>query len=531
MIYISIILFTIYLYLKILRSLHMLQQNRYNRGKKYYYWIFQNPSKVYLSESVLFILSLTFLMFDNTLMSIVFSIVSLINIILLNNKKDNKKTPLVMTSRIKRMLITNLIIYIILVVVLIINYNQEYLAYYYILLSIIAYINNFTVIFINFLNRPIEKLVGLYFKNKALTKFRSMTHMETIGITGSYGKTSSKNILNDILNIKYNAYPTPKNFNTPFGLMITINEHLDKFADFFIAEMGACRKGEIKELCNLVTPKYGILTKIGLAHLETFGSVKTIQNTKFELIESLPSDGLGVLNGDDPKQVNYELKNNVEVKFVGIDNPNVDTHASNIKITHEGSTFKVKFKDEKENHIFKTKLLGRANIYNILQAITLGKHLGITIDKLKTAVANVKPVEHRLQLRKYYDMYLIDDAYNSNPEGAKMALEVLELMPGTRVIITPGMIELGAKDQEIHYEFGKLIAKSTDIAILIGEQKTKDIKKGLISENFKKENIYIFNDVQEAIKLLPKLKQKNKNLFALLENDLPDSFDEKGSVK
>ncbi len=528
---IALIIFTIYLSQKTIRSLHMLQQNRYNRGKKYYKWILQNKKKVLLSEAIfLLCASLLFVYFNELTMFTIFSVISIINIIVLKLKKDNKKTPIVITSRIKRILTTTGILYILIILILLVKQNEINNAYYYILLSLLAYTNNFIVVFINFINLPIEKLVGLYFKNKALTKFKKMTNMETIGITGSYGKTSSKNILADILNVKYNAFKTPKNYNTPFGLMITINEHLDKFTDYFIAEMGACKKGEIKELCNLVTPKYGILTKIGLSHLETFGSVENIRKTKFELIESLPSDGLGVLNGDDSKQLSYQIKNNVAIKYVGIDNKDVDTFASDIKITHQGSSFKVKFKDEKKPVLFNTKLLGRANIYNILQAITLGKHLGISIKELQKAVSQVKSVEHRLQLKRYFDMYLIDDAYNSNPEGAKMALEVLRLMPGTRVIITPGMIELGNKDEEIHYDFGRNIAKSSDIAILIGENKTKDIYRGIIDEGYQKENIYIFNDVQEGIRLLKELKT-NKDLFALIENDLPDSFNEKGSVK
>ena len=134
----------------------------------------------------------------------------------------------------------------------------------------------------------------------ASKKLKSMPSLKVIGITGSYGKTSSKNILNDILSVKYYVLPTPKNFNTPVWLTITINNYLDKFNDYFIAEMGAFKKGEIKYLCDYVKPTYGILTKVGTAHLESFGSQQNIQEGKFELIESLPSDGIGVLNGDDP---------------------------------------------------------------------------------------------------------------------------------------------------------------------------------------------------------------------------------------
>ena len=352
-----------------------------------------------------------------------------------------------------------------------------------------------------------------------------MTNMDVIGVTGSYGKTSTKNILHDILNVKYNVYKTPANFNTPFGLMITINEYLDKYNDYFIAEMGACKKGEIKELCDLVHPKYGILTRVGLAHLETFGSEEAIQETKFELIESLPEDGLGILNGDDEKQKNYNIKNNCKIKWIGIDNKRVDCYAKDLELSHKGTKFKVKFKGDDKEYPFETKLLGRNNIYNILAGITLGRELKISIKDLQKAVKRVAPVEHRLSMTKYYDINIIDDAYNSNPMGSKMALEVLKMMPGKHIIVTPGMIEVGAKETEVNKEFGRQIADHTDEVILIGEEKTKPIYEGLMEKKFPKKNIHILNDVMDAFPLMMKLK--DKETYVLLENDLPDSFNEK----
>lgn len=175
-----------------------------------------------------------------------------------------------------------------------------------------------------------------------------MNNMNIIGITGSYGKTSSKNILSDILNIKYNALPTPKNFNTTYGIMRTINEYLDKFTDTFIVEMGAFKVGEIKELCDFVKPKYGIITTIGTAHLETFGSRENICRGKFELIESLSKDGIGILNGDDEYQLNYKIKNKCKILWIGINNKKVDLYADNIEITDKGMTFDAHFKNEKK---------------------------------------------------------------------------------------------------------------------------------------------------------------------------------------
>ena len=355
----------------------------------------------------------------------------------------------------------------------------------------------------------------------ALKKLNSMNNLKVVGITGSYGKTSSKNILNEILNVKYNSITTPKNLNTPYGLIITINNHLDKFDNVFIAEMGAYKIGEIKELCDLVKPKYGILTRIGKAHMELFGSQENIQKGKFELIESLPSDGVAVLNSDDPLQVNYNLKNKVKVLWIGIDN-DADFKASNINVSNIGTTFDLIIKGDKNKYKFETKLLGYANIYNILAAIALGYEFGININQLQSAVKSVKPIEHRLELKKNGDIYYIDDAYNSNPVGSKMALDVLNLMPGKKIIVTPGMIELGSIEDEENTIFGENIADVCDEVILIGDKQTKAIQKGLKNKKYDEKHIYILEDVIDAFDLIKKLK--GKDTYVLLENDLPDVF-------
>jgi len=359
---------------------------------------------------------------------------------------------------------------------------------------------------------------------KAQTKLKNMKHLKIVGITGSYGKTTSKNILSDVLSVKYNTLPTPKSLNTPNGLMITINNHLDKFSDVFIAEMGAYKRGEIKTLCDLAMPKYGILTKIGFAHLESFGSQENIQKGKFELIESLPNDGIGILNGDDELQLKYKLKNKCKIVWIGIENKNVDVHASNINVSKDGTSFEVVFKGDKEKYLFETKLLGYANVYNILAAIALGREFGVTINQLQVGVKKVKSVEHRLALKKYKDINIIDDAYNSNPIGSKMALDVLSMMPGKKIIVTPGMIELGEKQYELNKKFGEYIADVCDEVVLVGEKQTIPIRAGLSEKKYDNKKIHIINDVKLAFKIIDKIKEKDT--YVLLENDLPDIFNE-----
>ena len=516
------------------RSLHMLQSNLYNENNIYLKWVIKNKKELVTIEFVnliLLIIGVVFLYKYIDFSYVLLFLVSVINIILginlLNRQKSvQTKKPLVITKRIKRLIFTNNILYIIPIIVLMINhYNLRVVIICSLIVCIMTLLNYFVVFISCIINMPVEKLVYLHYKRMAQNKLNSINGLKIIGITGSYGKTSSKNILSDILNIKYNALATPKNLNTYNGLIMTVNNHMDKFCEIFIAEMGAYVKGEIAGLCKLVKPKYGILTKIGTAHLESFGSEQNIIDGKFELIESLPSDGFGILNGDDPKQVKYKLKNNVKIIWVGIDNPDVDVRAINIKCNSKGTSFDVVFKGDDNEYHFETRLLGKHNVYNILEAIACGKEFGIDILDLIKAVKGVKTIEHRLELKKVSNFHMIDDAYNSNPEGAKNACLVLKMMPGTKVMVTPGMIELGKDEDYLNKEFGKQIAKVADYVVLIGEVKTKSIKEGLLESSFDKEKIIVFNDVREAFPFISGLVN-NKEVYALFENDLPDTYNE-----
>ncbi len=526
---ITILFYLIHIYIINKRSLHMLQQNRYNRGYRYIKWINKNASANFININLVFLIFIItyFSELLNDISPYIFILVYafLTYVFIDNRRKESYKLPLKITARIKRITITTMILYLIPCLIFLIGYEQEYQSIYFLVLGLLSFINVFIVLLANFINRPVEKLVSKYYENQAREKLRTLSNMDVIGITGSYGKTSTKNTLYEILDIKYNVFKTPENYNTPYGLMISVNNYLDKYNDYFIAEMGACKKGDIKELCDLVHPKYGILTRIGLAHLETFGSEEAIQKTKFELIESLPEDGIGILNGDDEKQTSYNIKNNCKIIWIGIDNKRGDYYAKDIELSYRGTKFKIHSKKTKEDIEFETQLLGRNNIYNILSAVALGIELGISKTQLQKAVKKIKPVEHRLSMTKYYDINIIDDAYNSNPMGCKMALEVLKMMPGKHIVVTPGMIEVGAKEEEVNKEFGREIADHTDEVILIGKEKTKPIYDGLKEKSFPEKKIHVLNDVMDAFPLMMELKEGNT--YVLLENDLPDSFNEK----
>lgn len=524
---IALLCMFIYIIFDLKKAFHMLQQNWYNDGNRYLKWINNNSKFVFVwfDYLYLFIVILGYFI-NNQLLSIIIAVYYLILTYLLfkKYKHEQVKKPLAFTGRIKRMCVTIFILYLIPILMIFLTFNQDLVFIYYFIVGSLIYFNYYIVYLANIINKPVEKLVYWHYKNKANRKLKSLSKMEVIAVTGSYGKTSTKNIISDILNVKYIAFPTPQNFNTNYGLIRTINEYIDKYNDYFVAELGAFRRGDIKSRASIVKPKYGILTKIGTAHLDTFGSIENTTKTKFELIESLPSDGIAFLNIDDELQVNYHLKNKVKVVWYGL-SVEADVYASDIKYSSDGMSFKVHFKNDKKSYDFTTKLLGESNVYNILAGIAVGKELGLSIAELQRGVLQIKPIEHRLQIKKYGQITYIDDAYNSNPVGSKMALDVLKLMPGKKVIITPGMIEMGNKQYEVNYNFGKYIADSVDLAILVGIEQTKPIQKGLLDSKFDKDKLLILNDVKEAISIAQNYFP-NKETYILLENDLPDIFNE-----
>jgi len=503
----------------------MLQQNSYNTSDRYIKWIYKNKQHLFLThELVVMFIYLTTIYFTNKFFAINLLVYSVLFVIELKlTKKEQKKKVLVITNRVKRLIFTIILLLLFIISAIYINFDSLSIFTISLIFFLFGYLSYIFTFIANTLNIPIELYVYNSFLKKAKDKLEKRPNLKIVGITGSYGKTSSKNILNSILNSKYISFMTPKSFNTPNGIIKTINDNLDKFAEVFIVEMGACQLGDIKELCDIVKPKYGIITSIGVSHLETFKSEENIQKGKFELIENLPKDGVAILNKDDINQVNYKIKNKVKTIWIGIDNKDSDIYATDIKMSNNGLTFNVII--DKKKYKFETILLGRHNVYNILGAIALGLEFEIEIEKLQKAVKKLKPTEHRLELKEQNGIYIIDDAYNSNPVGSSSALEVLSMMHGKKIIVTPGMIELGDKEYDLNKEFGRQMAKICDEIILVGEKQTKPILDGIKEEKFDMNKVHIINSVKDSYILLNKLK--DGKTYALFENDLLDTFNEK----
>lgn len=369
---------------------------------------------------------------------------------------------------------------------------------------------------------PVEKLIfRLYFRD-AEKKLLENPRLIRIGITGSYGKTSTKFVLAEILGQKYNVLATPASFNTPMGVTRIIRERLTPSHQVFIGEMGARHVGEIKELSRLVHPQIGVLTAVGPQHLDTFKTLERIEKTKYELIDALPPDGLAVFCHDGG--IVTKLHDQTAKPKVLVGKEGADVWASDVSVSPQGSHFTLHAKGW-EPFDCVTSLLGEHNIRNILTAAAVAKHLGLNKEQLRRGILQCKPVEHRLQLLKTAGgVTVIDDAFNTNPRSSKEALKVLSSFPGRRVIVTPGMVELGAEESKYNEEFGQAMAGAVDVAVLVGKRHTEPIKKGLEEQGFPAENIHVVSSLDEAIVTVNGILKPGD--VVMYENDLPDNYNE-----
>ncbi len=305
MLYIYIVLFYLALSSVLRHDVQMFQQNSY-RYSRYFKWLKCNFVNAELLKCSLLLLSLgaSLLLIDVAgcceLQMAVLSVVYAVIVVLEIRKKF--KVKIAYTDRVKRLLLSSLV-----VSTLIFSYSYlrlELLRFIVVPLAILL-LSNFILLLANLINTPLEKAITRWYINDARKIISSRKDLIIIGVTGSYGKTSTKNYLYRMLTEKYNVLVTPGNYNTLLGVVRTIREQLRAQHQVFIVEMGAKQRGDIKEICDLVHPSIGIVTSVGEAHLETFGSIENIQKTKFELIASLPSDGFAVINLDSPNIKNY----------------------------------------------------------------------------------------------------------------------------------------------------------------------------------------------------------------------------------
>ena len=502
----------------IIDSVHFFQLNSY-RFDTHTKWIRENSRK-YLTHNIISVLMLiaVFIPMNPAVKAVILTVLFLLS--LPSEKPKKAKKPLVYTARVKRMLFTTaLVVLAALVPTLAVGLTNSHETYPLCAMVVIYTLAPYIILLSNLINKPLELSINRYYINDAKKMLKACPDLKIIGITGSYGKTSVKYYLTTLLKSKYNVLMTPESYNTPMGVVKTIRGSLKATHEIFVCEMGAKWVGDIKELCDIVHPHHGIITSIGPQHLESFKTLDAIKGTKFELADALPEGGMLFLNGDDENIDSYKG----DRKHISYSLDNGDYSAFDISVSERGTTFKVKAPDG-EVQEFSTKLIGRHNVLNIVGAIAVSNKMGIELKDLRSAVRKLEGVPHRLQLSDKGTMTVIDDAYNSNPSGTKAALEALSLFEGYKILVTPGMVELGSKQDELNREFGQNAASVCDYVVLVGEKQAVPIKAGLLDKNYDESKIYVASNINEALSHVYALNSQGKKKIVLLENDLPDNY-------
>ncbi len=369
-----------------------------------------------------------------------------------------------------------------------------FLLFYLIIPVLVTAIILSTNPFFNFQKRKIIK--------KATDKMRGLNKIKVIGITGSYGKTSTKEFLYTILNQKYKVIKTEGNNNTNIGVAYTVLNKVNDDYNYFICEMGAYKIGEIKEMCEIVEPKIGILTGINEQHLELFGSIENTMKAKFELIESLPKSGLAIIN----KSIKYQV---LSIKDRDIKHFSL-SDVSGIKIHQNYVGFIYK------DHQFRVNLLGKHYIENILSAILTAEYLGMNLEEISKASEKIKL--SRFMMRKLdgpNSSIFVDDSYSANPDGVVAALDYLNeaYQNYQKIIVFPGIIELGNKSKELHQKLFSKIDKVCNIAYIMDQESIKSKVYKLNENNCK------FTFEENFDKVVNMLKNDlNKNTVVLFES-------------
>jgi UDP-N-acetylmuramoyl-tripeptide--D-alanyl-D-alanine ligase len=374
------------------------------------------------------------------------------------------------------------------------------------------------------LTQPIETMIQEGFKREARQRLRGRPDLTLVGITGSYGKTSTKFIVAELLRQKYNVYATPSSYNTPMGLCLAINEDLKPEHQALVLEYGIRYPGDMDELCDIAEPHISVVTTIGVAHLETMGSQDAIAKEKGKLVERTQAKGPTVLNVDDERvDAMAERADGPVWRISANGHSDADITAHNVRYDTGGTSFVV-CDDTGTEATFHTRLLGKHNVTNVLLAVAVGRSMGLRLRQMAHAAERIEPIEHRLQLREQGDITIIDDAFNSNPVGARNAVEILGQMDGgRRVIVTPGMVEMGERQWTENKTLGSHIAEhGIDLAVLIGDEQTEAIREGLTEAQYPAERVKVFSSLFEAQDFLKQNLRSGD--VVLYENDLPDQY-------
>jgi UDP-N-acetylmuramoyl-tripeptide--D-alanyl-D-alanine ligase len=501
------------------RALHMWQMDSYI-VPRYLGWLFARPLERYVD-----LIGLAACAAAALLPAPFGWIVIAAACLLLFFRKDTTpvKKPLDYTARAKRTLLTARVLLGLAAALLVFAPVPVWLG-----AAFLLHAAPWSVLLANIVLKPVQAHINRGFVKQAGRKLAELKPL-VIGVAGSYGKTSTKYYIDVLLAEKHSVIKSPGNFNTLLGITRVVNDMLKPEHKIFIAEMGAYQRGEVKEIADLVHPKIGIVTSIGPEHFERFLTMENIEETNYELIDALPADGLAVFNGDNEHCRKLAARTrHTRVALYSLDNVHRDAElwAEAVEHTREGLRFTIAMRDGRKLPV-KTKIVGRHNVLNILGATRIALELGVSLEECAAGIAKLAPAPHRLEVKPgAAGTTIIDDSYNSNPIGASEALYVLsQFTGGKRILVTPGMIELGTLHHRKNEELGFLAARCADFVILVGPDQTKPIQDGLRRGGFPEESLRIIKDLSETQALFQKMLRPGDVI--LFENDLPDLYTEK----
>jgi UDP-N-acetylmuramoyl-tripeptide--D-alanyl-D-alanine ligase len=438
------------------------------------------------------------------------------------------KKPLVMTARARRILLVAVAWGAVLVAagvaIGLLGGTRSGVALGMIVATLVATLGFHPVLVANLTLWPFEEMSRRRFQRMAAAEL-ARQRPRIIAITGSAGKTTTKELVAHLLSAKYRVLKTPASFNTPLGIARTVNDSLQG-QEYFVVEMGAYKRGEIAKLCRLVEgPDISVITTVNAQHLERFGSLEATAEAKFEIVEGLKEGGTAVLNFDVAAVRERAGRiGGISVISFGVESEEAELRGSNVVETESGIEFYVQFGGETAHVV--TQLMARHNATNVLAAIGVGLSCGLELGYMAAAIRQFRPPEHRLApMQAANGVTVLDDAYNANPEGIIGAIEVLgRYAPRRRILVTPGLIEMGKEKAAYHARIGAAAAANVDVAFLVGPKQTADIKEAMIGASFPGASLHVVRGLDEARETLSKILAPGDVI--LYANDLPDQFDE-----
>ncbi|TLM72178.1 MAG: UDP-N-acetylmuramoyl-tripeptide--D-alanyl-D-alanine ligase, partial [Actinobacteria bacterium] len=368
---------------------------------------------------------------------------------------------------------------------------------------------------------PVESLVRRRFIERARARLAEVGPL-VIGVAGSYGKTTTKAALAAALSGRYRVLATPDSYNTLLGVTRTINELLTPEHEAFVVEMGARQPGDIAEICDLVHPEVGVVTSLGPQHLEYFKDEATVVRTKTELLRALPADGIAVVDADGIEDFAGAHDWTAPTTRVSArEGAGAEVTVTGVAFTGEGTSFTVRA----AGHAFlalTTPLLGRHAAADCALAAVAALQLGVEPAAIAAGLAKMTPVPHRLEVVRNDSVVVIDDAFNSNPAGFSAALEVLGAFAGRKILITPGMVELGEETVAAHRRVGEQAARACDVVILVGRSWPAEFMDAILAGGLPAESLHGVASLAAASELLATMIRPGD--VVLFENDLPDNF-------